>query len=216
MTQNNNFGNNPGNNVGQGGDRQPGFGTGFAEQPAWVSGQFPPPNMPAPAPKKRRRWPWITVGAVVVVIVVAAITGNSGNKSTGNSAPSAGTPTATAPANSPAQQPAAQPTTTTVAPAPPPAPVQDTIVYTITGGHAGNITYIQPGESFQESQITDRTKLPWSKTWTLDPSGYEQFGLTIEAQNSGGGTIGCSITVDGKVIAQNSSSGEYAVVTCSP
>jgi hypothetical protein len=126
------------------------------------------------------------------------------------------TPTATAPANSPAQQPAAQPTTTTVAPAPPPAPVQDTIVYTITGGHAGNITYIQPGESFQESQITDRTKLPWSKTWTLDPSGYEQFGLTIEAQNSGGGTIGCSITVDGKVIAQNSSSGEYAVVTCSP
>ncbi|HEY2698529.1 MAG TPA: hypothetical protein VGJ45_23925 [Pseudonocardiaceae bacterium] len=55
MTQNNNFGNNPGNNVGQGGDRQPGFGTGFAEQqPAWVSGQFPPPNMPAPAPKKRR------------------------------------------------------------------------------------------------------------------------------------------------------------------
>ena len=172
--------------------------------------------MPAPAPKKRRRWPWITLGAVVAVIVVAGIAGNNGgNGSSNKPAPAAATPSPTAAATSPAQQAAAKPTTT-VAPAPPPAPAQDTIVYTITGGHASDITYVQPGESFQESQITDRTALPWSKTWTLDPSGYEQFSLTIEAQNAGGGTIGCSITVDGKVIAQNSSSGEYAVVTCSP
>ncbi|HEY4455088.1 MAG TPA: MmpS family transport accessory protein [Pseudonocardiaceae bacterium] len=204
MTQNNNVDQQPG--FGQ----QPTFGTGFAEQPAWMSGQLPQP--PAPSPKKRRRWPWITLGAVVIVIVIAATAGNSGNKNTGNPAPSA----ATSAAASPAQGAAAQPTTSAVAAAPPAAPAQDTIVYTVTGGHAGDITYISPGESVQESQLTDRTALPWSKTWTLDPSGYEQFSLTIEAQNAGGGTIGCSITVNGKVIAQNSSSGEYSVVTCSP
>lgn len=99
MTQNNNLGsnpgNNPGNNVGAGIDQQPGFGTGFAAQPAWTSGQFPPPNMPAPAPKKRRRWPWITLGAVVAVTVVAAIAGNSGNSpvAAGNSVD--GSPTST-------------------------------------------------------------------------------------------------------------------------
>lgn len=94
MTQNNNvgqqpgFAEQPGGNLGIGFNQQPGFGTGFAEQPAWMSGQFPPPQLPAPAPapKKHRRWPWLTLGAVVVVIVVAAIAGNSGNGNTSTTA----------------------------------------------------------------------------------------------------------------------------------
>ena len=164
---------------------------GYQGQLAWQYGQLPQP--PAPVmPKKRRRWPWITLGAVIVVIVIVSLS-NSGNS--GNTGSRSGAP---APVTSAA------------------APAQDTIVYTITGGHSSDITFMEPGEGVQESQITDRTALPWTKTWTLDPSSYEQFTLSIEAQNASGGTIGCSIAVNGKVVAQNSSSGEYAVVTCSP
>jgi hypothetical protein len=38
--------------------------------------------------------------------------------------------------------------------------------------------------------------------------------LAITAQLSAAGKITCQITVDGKVISTNTSSGEYAVVTC--
>lgn len=89
----------------------------------------------------------------------------------------------------------------------------DVVVYTITGGHSTDITYIAPG-SFQTSQITDRTALPWSKSFTL-VSDSESTAYELSAQNAAGGTIGCSITVDGSVVASNSSSGEYAVVECS-
>jgi hypothetical protein len=37
----------------------------------------------------------------------------------------------------------------------------------------------------------------------------------ISAQNNGGGTITCSILVDGSVAETNSSSGQYAICTAS-
>ncbi|QLQ14397.1 MAG: hypothetical protein HZY73_11110 [Micropruina sp.] len=36
----------------------------------------------------------------------------------------------------------------------------------------------------------------------------------ISAQNNGSGDLTCRIELDGKVIAQNTSSGRYAIVTC--
>jgi hypothetical protein len=38
--------------------------------------------------------------------------------------------------------------------------------------------------------------------------------VSVSAQLSGTGKITCQITIDGKVIATNTSSGEFAVVTC--
>lgn len=163
------------------------------DQPAWQ-----PTGLPPRPPKKRRRWPWISLGAVVLLIVVISVsTGGKGGSGTSTSTP------LTPGAGSPASQVAA----TT-------APAQDTIVYTVTGGHASDITYAQPGESFQQSQLTDRTALPWSKTWTVAPDGYSSITLSIVAQNAGGGTIGCQISINGKTVASNSSTGEYAVVDC--
>ncbi len=40
--------------------------------------------------------------------------------------------------------------------------------------------------------------------------------MNISAQNAGSGTITCKITDSaGKVLAQNQSSGDYAIVSCS-
>lgn len=36
----------------------------------------------------------------------------------------------------------------------------------------------------------------------------------VSAQNGGGGTITCSITVDGKVVKQGTATGEYAIASC--
>jgi hypothetical protein len=57
-----------------------------------------------------------------------------------------------------------------------------------------------------------QVSLPWSKQFTAG-SGFQSFVVT--AQNGGGGSISCSITADGKTISSQTSTGEYAVVTCS-
>jgi hypothetical protein len=85
-----------------------------------------------------------------------------------------------------------------------------TIRYEVTGdaGTANNVTYmINHGEQ-QETNVA----LPWSKDFTAD----DKFqALVVNAQNAGGGSISCTITVDGKVISQHTSNGQYAVVMCS-
>lgn len=84
------------------------------------------------------------------------------------------------------------------------------IRYEITGdsGAAQNVTYsINQGQQ-QETNVG----LPWSKEFTAD-QGFQTF--VVNAQNSGTGSISCTITVDGKVINQQTSNGQYAVVMCS-
>ena len=94
---------------------------------------------------------------------------------------------------------------------PAPTPASDTVAYTVTGHRAGTITY-QNGDG-NASQVTDTTKLPWTVSFTV-PAGTEGF-LYVSAQNAGSGTIGCSISVNGQVVKQNSSTGMYAIVECS-
>lgn len=85
-----------------------------------------------------------------------------------------------------------------------------TIRYEVTGdsGAAQNVTYmINQGEQ-QETKVT----LPWSKEFTAD-QGFQVF--VVNAQNTGSGSITCTILVDGNVISQHTSNGQYAVVVCS-
>jgi hypothetical protein len=87
----------------------------------------------------------------------------------------------------------------------------DTVTYSITGRSAGTITYENAGGD--TSQLTDTTRLPWTVSFTV-PAGTEGF-LYVSAQNAGSGTIGCSISVNGQVQKQNTSTGTYAIVDCS-
>lgn len=177
------------------------------EQPAWQQ----PPNpqyQPGPPKKKASKTAKIVfsiAGALIILVVIAGIVGGGGSTSPSTStSPTQAAPLTSSDLGSPAGQVAAATTITTTA-------NDDTVVYTITGKSSTDITYISP--DLQESQITDRTALPWSKTFTV-PAGTAGLGMSLDAQNAEGGTISCSISVNGKVVVSNSSSGQYALVMC--
>ena len=78
------------------------------------------------------------------------------------------------------------------------------------GGSAtsASITYSTGGGNIaQETSAT----LPWSKT--VEVSGMVA-GNSVQAQNAGGCDISCKITRDGEVVAENTSSGEFAIASC--
>ncbi|WIN00368.1 MmpS family transport accessory protein [Actinoplanes oblitus] len=81
------------------------------------------------------------------------------------------------------------------------------IVLEVTGAKKADITYGLNSDQSQDNGV----KVPWKKTMS---SGEAMIVATVLAQNKGAGTIKCRITVDGKVVKENASKGEYAVVTC--
>lgn len=81
------------------------------------------------------------------------------------------------------------------------------IVLEVTGAKSADITYGLGADQSQEQGA----KVPWKKELTSKES---LLIATIVAQNKGSGTIGCKITIDGKVAKENTSKGDYAVVTC--
>jgi hypothetical protein len=71
-----------------------------------------------------------------------------------------------------------------------------------------SVTYGLNADQSQDNEA----KLPWKKELT---SAEALTIASLVAQNSGSGEISCKISVDGKVVKENKSKGEYAVVTCS-
>lgn len=170
-----------------------------------------PPTAPQQHPKKRRRWPWILGGVVGVLVVIGVAAGVSGGGSTGTS--NAGTTPAPVVASEPSTPDPAE-AAAPVEPAAPVVPTADKVTYAVSGHAAGLIDLVVPG-TVQQQQITTTTDLPWSKSFTVDEGLSEFDFLSISAQNAGSGTISCSISVNGKVVAHNSSSGPYAIADCS-
>jgi hypothetical protein len=94
-------------------------------------------------------------------------------------------------------------------PAKTPMPTPDSRVpqmtYAITGdGGSASITW----NSQDGTEQATNASLPWSLT--MDVVGFKY----VSAQNLDGASITCSIRVDGKVIAQNTSTGQYGIVVC--
>lgn len=81
------------------------------------------------------------------------------------------------------------------------------IVMEVTGAKKADITYGLDADQSQDLGV----KVPWKKELT---STETMTIAVIVAQNKGSGTISCKISLDGKVVKENSSQGEYAVVTC--
>lgn len=146
-----------------------------------------PGQQPPQQPTKRKKWPWILGGFVALVVLGSAI-GTAGGG--GGNQPSAGGSSTESTQQAPDK------------------PAQ--VVYEVTGsGTASNISY---GASGGVSQKTGAS-LPWKHTEPYD-GGYDFF--TLSAQNGNNdGEITCRITVDGEVVKENTSSGPYAVVSCS-
>lgn len=84
------------------------------------------------------------------------------------------------------------------------------VVYSVSGDTApsGLIDYVLPGGQQQESG----KPLPWSHSLSVRSGTV----LVLSAQKSSddGLPIRCEITVDGKVVSDNTSSGAYSIASC--
>ena len=86
------------------------------------------------------------------------------------------------------------------------------VVYSITGSGTADINYdtITNG-NVGSSQITG-SAIPWTKT----VAGTGAFSIfTLSGTLTEGSTISCAISINGKVVSTNTSSGQYATVSCS-
>lgn len=82
------------------------------------------------------------------------------------------------------------------------------VVLEVTGPKSADVTYGLGTDQSQEQGVA----LPWKKEMTSNES---MLIVTLLAQNKGTGDISCKITIDGKTVKENKSSGQYATVTCS-
>ena len=88
-----------------------------------------------------------------------------------------------------------------------------TIVYTVTGNGTANITYAAyDNGNTGTSQVGD-APLPWTKTIT--GSGLFNSYSVIATVGSNGGTVACTLSVDGKKVSSHSASGAYSSADCS-
>ncbi|MGV8885343.1 MAG: PASTA domain-containing protein [Microbacteriaceae bacterium] len=94
------------------------------------------------------------------------------------------------------------------------AEIRHKLTYSVSSSAGrGSVTWIGPG-TFSIQQANGAS-LPWSKSWypQFSPDAYDQGNFNAQ-MNAGGGWITCAITLDGRVIEKNTSTGPYAVVSC--
>jgi Mycobacterium membrane protein len=89
---------------------------------------------------------------------------------------------------------------------------QHTIVYTVTGTGTPTISYGSFDNNHSgEAQVSDAS-LPWTKTIT--GSGiFNSYSVTATL-GAGGGTLTCSIRVDGTQVSHNTATGAFATAAC--
>jgi hypothetical protein len=146
------------------------------------------------------RTPWLVALAVAVPLALSACSAGASN----DVAPAAASGTSSSAAASQKAAPAAK-------------PASRTVTYTVTGsGKATSISYLTVnGGDTGEEQANGKT-LPWKKVVKIKDDGlFETSIFSLTAQNGGTGKITCKIEADGKTISKHSSSGQYAVVSCS-
>ncbi|MCJ1713234.1 MmpS family transport accessory protein [Curtobacterium sp. VKM Ac-2922] len=94
-----------------------------------------------------------------------------------------------------------------------------TVRYEVTSDDASltNVTYLTFNDGASSMQQDNATAAPWSKDIAIKDDGLFQtsmFSLVAQA-GANATTITCKITADGKTIQEATSTGPYAVATCS-
>jgi hypothetical protein len=85
---------------------------------------------------------------------------------------------------------------------------------TAEGGETAMVTYTSD-DSFNISQ-ENGVALPWTKTVDLGSGILDGGGGSLQAQGDGSAdSITCRVVRDGEVVSENTSTGQFAVVTCS-
>lgn len=82
------------------------------------------------------------------------------------------------------------------------------VTYRISGtASAAMITYTTPSGQEQDTQ-----KLPWTKS--MRAKAGEFLSINAQIQDDGGGSVTCTIAIDGKVTKRATSRGAYAIASC--
>lgn len=148
--------------------------------------------------KKRRKWPWI-LGAIVLLLVIIGVSTGGNNTPASNTGPAA--PTAPAAGGGSAGD--------------DDAAASGGITYEVTtsdGSGTALITYTSD-KNFNQSQ-ENGAKLPWKKTVDLGSGFFTGASLVAQA-GQGVDSISCKVSDGDRVISENTSTGQFAVVTCS-
>ena len=94
-----------------------------------------------------------------------------------------------------------------------------TVVYEVTGtSAASSITYMTFTDGNSGTEQANDQALPFTKEFTIKAGGtFDYSSFYVMAMNGAddAGDISCKITVDGKVLAENTSTGAYASASCS-
>jgi beta-lactam-binding protein with PASTA domain len=87
-----------------------------------------------------------------------------------------------------------------------------TVVYTVTGNgsYASSITYSTGGTNQRQAA---NAHLPWSFSMPEDNGDFTYYAVL--AQDGNGSSITCTITDDGQVVTRQTSTGAYAIASCS-
>jgi hypothetical protein len=162
------------------------------------------------------KWPFALAGGLILLLVIIT----AANRPDVDPAAAQRTPVAVAPATTPAAaDPAAPAVAAPPAPAAPAAPAVDpsSVTYEVTGdgvAKAGNITYVKD-ENLGQQQAND-VDLPWSTTVQIPEGVFRPLSVLAQSGSGRNGTITCRILdARGNEITSSTSSGPYAVVTCS-
>lgn len=89
------------------------------------------------------------------------------------------------------------------------------IVYSLTGSASrADITYEVGGDGERQQQGISVPMVNKSGGSGIQFEADDGAFLYFSAQNNGDGTLHCKIKEDGEVVSDNTSSGEFAIVTC--
>jgi hypothetical protein len=100
------------------------------------------------------------------------------------------------------------------------AAASHTVVYSVTGAaRDADVTYSTFANGSAGTEQSSSTPLPFTKTITVKGSKnsftFNSFDLTATNGMNDTGTISCQLTIDGKSISSQTSSGSLASVNCS-
>ena len=164
--------------------------------------QFAPADLGGPPPKKKASRGKIilgVVGVIVLLIIIASVAGGGGDD----------TDTASATTPAPTGTSAAPPPSAEVAPSPADPPAGGSrITYEVqSDGPLSTVTYFDEINDMQ--QLSDQPS-----NWSTSFDGKATFQMHSMSAQTTGTQVSCRITVGGEVLAEESATGRYAVVTC--
>lgn len=140
---------------------------------------------------------FVVLPAAGLIAIAIASTANHGTKPTGVNGPSPAPGAAVPGVPAPAAMPAAPAAT-------------HTVHYEIRGAGSGLVTYIADGNMGMSQE--NGAELPWSKDIKLNQY-FAPVAVSVQ-HSSGSGPVTCKIVVDGKTVANNTATGQYAIASC--